>query len=156
MNSEKNPGRILLVSLLMVVLGIVVQVVSSYVLDFILRYFPSLQADYSELLTNLTRPTVLRILYVALFAPIMEELIFRYGIMNLVGRFAPFIVANLVQAALFGLYHFDFVQSSYAFLLGLLIGYVVKRYHSVYYGILFHISINVTGLIMTYCSTLIS
>ncbi len=150
MISRKVPPfcRILTRSLLMIALGIVIQLASAFFLTAILRSFPALQSDYSELLSRLKTPGLLRILYVAFLAPIAEEMIFRYGLLRLGERFLPFFLANLIQAVLFGFYHGNPVQIVYASLLGLLFGFLVRKTGNVWYVILLHVTINVTGLLL--------
>ena len=66
-------------------------------------------------------------LYMGLGAPVVEEIVFRGFIMRSLEhqgkRFA--IVAS---AILFGLFHGNFVQSPYAFAVGLVLGYVTMEY----------------------------
>ncbi|MFQ7713992.1 MAG: type II CAAX prenyl endopeptidase Rce1 family protein [Agathobacter rectalis] len=40
----------------------------------------------------------------------------------------PFALANLMQAALFGLFHLNWIQGIYAFALGIVLGYVRTRW----------------------------
>ena len=71
--------------------------------------------------------TVSMFLYSALFAPIAEELLFRGYILRTLRpygkRFAIF-----ASAVLFGLFHGNLVQTPYAILVGLLLGYVTVEY----------------------------
>lgn len=66
-------------------------------------------------------------LYSAIFAPIAEELLFRGYILRSLRpygkRFAIF-----GSAVLFGLFHGNLLQTPYAFLVGLLLGYVTVEY----------------------------
>ena len=67
-------------------------------------------------------------LYVCLAAPIFEELVFRglmlHGLMPYGRRFAV-----VMSALFFGLYHGSPLQSMYAILVGLVLGYVAAEYH---------------------------
>ena len=71
--------------------------------------------------------TLSMFLYSALFAPIAEELLFRGYILRTLRpygkRFAIF-----ASAVLFGLFHGNLVQTPYAILVGLLLGYVTVEY----------------------------
>ena len=71
--------------------------------------------------------TLSMFLYSAIFAPIAEELLFRGYILRTLRpygkRFAIF-----ASAFLFGLFHGNLVQAPYAFLVGLLLGYVTVEY----------------------------
>lgn len=83
-------------------------------------------------------------------APIGEELIFR-GVAFYYARKAVsgmshqtlgFWIANVVQAFLFGLLHMNIIQGTYAFLLGLVLGYMVHRYGTILPGIVGHFLFN--------------
>ena len=50
---------------------------------------------------------------------------------------------------MFGLYHGNFLQTVYAFALGLLMIYVYERFHTLLAPILFHIGSNALGILMT-------
>jgi membrane protease YdiL (CAAX protease family) len=54
----------------------------------------------------------------------------------------PFYVANITQAILFALLHMNLIQIIYAFPLGLIFGYVTKKYRSLIPAILLHALIN--------------
>lgn len=56
--------------------------------------------------------------------------------------------ANVLQAVLFALMHGNLVQSSYAFLAGLLLGTVVKRYGKLSAAIWCHFAVNASGLFL--------
>ena len=49
---------------------------------------------------------------------------------------------NILQALFFGIAHLNLVQGSYAFLIGLLAGYLVLRCRSIWAGIAFHMLFN--------------
>ena len=91
-------------------------------------------------------PTVAAVL----IAPFGEELIFR-GVMyhyacNIVGamqdRRKAFYIANTIQALAFGIFHGNLVQGTYAFFLGLVLGYLRERFGSIWASILAHMLIN--------------
>ena len=62
--------------------------------------------------------------YAMIFAPLIEEIVFRLIFLRAGKMIMPFWAANLVQAVLFGLYHTMTIQKIYAFILGLIIGCV--------------------------------
>jgi membrane protease YdiL (CAAX protease family) len=64
---------------------------------------------------------------VVLIAPIAEELCFRGLMFNRLLAAFPFWTANVIQAAVFGLIHFSLIQSIYAFLFGLMLGWIYHR-----------------------------
>lgn len=70
-------------------------------------------------------------LYVCLAAPITEELLFRGLVMRSVEPYGKKF-AIVVSAVLFGLYHGSPVQTPYAILVGLVLGYVAMEYNVVW------------------------
>lgn len=85
-----------------------------------------------------------------LLAPLGEELIFRgvafyyarKAVSGMGNPRAEFWIANCLQALLFGIYHMNLVQGIYAFVIGLVLGYLYQRYHSVIPGMLAHLVFN--------------
>ena len=67
-------------------------------------------------------------LYASFVAPITEELIFRGYIQGALSRYGKKF-SILCSAFLFGIFHGNLVQTPYAFLAGLLLGYVAAEYH---------------------------
>ena len=80
--------------------------------------------------------TVSMFLYVALFAPVFEEILFRGLILH---NLLPYgkKIAIVGSAFLFGMFHGNLVQSPYAFLVGLVLGYVTVEY-SIVWAIALH------------------
>lgn len=86
-------------------------------------------------------------------APISEELIFRGITKNLAQKaFRGFWISNIIQSLFFGIAHLDWIQGIYAFLLGLLLGYLCEKYHSLYASMLMHLIFNFFG---TYLASLL-
>lgn len=143
------------VLLLLVLLGIGCQFFASGVISAISRVFPEAFKEYGELMdTNYQGNLVIVVLYLVFLAPVMEELIFRGVTMAKSREALPFIGANLLQAALFGIYHWNPVQSTYAFLNGLIFGYIYKKFRTLLAPILLHIVINASSfLIMSFKET---
>lgn len=85
-----------------------------------------------------------------LLAPLGEELIFRgvafyyarRAVSDMRNPKAAFWIANGIQALLFGIYHMNLVQGIYAFVIGLALGYLCQKYHSVIPGMLAHLVFN--------------
>jgi len=66
-------------------------------------------------------------LYIGLFAPIGEEILFRGLILRSLQPFGKKFTI-LASAILFGLFHGNIVQSPYAFAVGLVLGYTAVEY----------------------------
>jgi hypothetical protein len=72
-------------------------------------------------------PFPLLLLTVCIIVPVAEELCFRGLMFNQLSRAFSFWTANIIQAAVFGLIHGTPVQIGYAFLFGLLLGWIYHR-----------------------------
>lgn len=133
--------------LLTAVAGLMTQVVASYLLTLILDgFFPETASQYASSVSVLLIITPYMLFRVCVLFPVIEELVFRLGILGLLKRWMPFFAANTLQALLFGIYHGNLVQGIYAFLLGLLIGYIYRIAGGVLYTIVFHMFINLAGM----------
>ncbi len=85
--------------------------------------------------------TVSMYLYVGILAPISEEILFRGLIQRLMMPYGK-KAAIFCSAFLFGLFHGNLVQSPYAFLIGLILGYVTAE-HSILWAIVLHMLNNI-------------
>lgn len=116
-------------------------------MDFLM---PQAIENYNQLVegSGMTQYSVTWFIATILLAPFVEELVFRGLTMRLFRRAgAPFFVANLLQAALFGLYHMNLVQGLYAFILGLFMGYLANHYHTLTISMAFHAFFNLMGTV---------
>jgi membrane protease YdiL (CAAX protease family) len=84
--------------------------------------------DLDKSLRQMRGPMLaLAILVIGIVGPIAEELLFRgYVQTRLRERWGP-VPAVLIAAALFGFLHFDLIHSTFAFGLGLALGYATER-----------------------------
>ena len=81
--------------------------------------------------------------------PVTEEIIFRGLILGYLRRAgAGFILANLIQAVCFGIYHQNLVQGIYAVVMGFLLGYLADRYESLLAPMLLHFLFNLFGTVL--------
>ena len=65
--------------------------------------------------------------------------------MKYAAKAMPVVMANIMQAFLFGLFHANMIQGTYAFVVGLFCGYVCYKGGSLYLSILFHMMFNLWG-----------
>lgn len=123
------------VFLLSAILGLGLFLVSSIV--------PVDQNEYDELFPASLTTNPLFIISVCFGAPLSEELVFRGGIERVLLKWKsnPWI-AIMVSAAAFSLAHGNMVQSPFAFVLGIAIGWIYYRTGSVWPGICIHFIIN--------------
>lgn len=87
------------------------------------------------------------LLFAVIFAPIVEELIFRRAVINRLRKYGD-KTAILVSALLFALAHGNLSQFFYALGLGILFGYVYARTGKLRYSIGLHMTINFLGTFM--------
>lgn len=86
---------------------------------------------------------------VGIIAPIAEEFLFRGVVFNtLKKKFSP-AWTIVIQGILFGVFHLNLVQGSYATLLGIVFGYVTYKTKSLWPAIIMHIVNNSMSFIIT-------
>lgn len=163
-----------------VVIGLSMQVVISYLCDGVLSLLPEAAADYSELVeeTGMGDTSYLAVLTTVLGAPFCEELLVR-GIIfefslrafnpqcrplwkrrRLVrpqdGAMVPWAApstwgiaaAIVLQAAIFGFMHMNWVQGCYAGAAALIFGWVLVTTGKLRYTILLHFAFNAGSYLM--------
>ena len=124
------------------------QFIISYLVMIFSMVIPSAVEEYSELMemAGIDDVTLVMILYAVIFGPIVEEVIFRGVTLYYARKFTKrFWLANIVQALAFGIMHMNLIQGIYAFLLGLLLGGIYQRFHSLYASICMHMIFNLFG-----------
>ena len=139
--SEPTIGKVTL-------LAIGIQYATSLVFVFFILFAPDLMDAYTDLVdsSGLTDYGVLWFVSTIILPPLVEELAFRGIATTLLLRGgAPFVVANALQALAFGAFHMDPVQGSYAFIMGFVLGYLVRHYGSLFPAVLAHAVFNLMG-----------
>lgn len=128
------------------------QFAAGYIANFTAIIRPDWYAQYSQLFdsSGINDLTFLTVLYSVILAPVCEELIFRGVTMRCARKALPFWLANIMQAALFGLFHLNWIQGIYAFALGIVLGYVCERGGSIYYSIGLHFLFNLWGTLSVF------
>lgn len=124
----------------MLMLGLSLQFLISLCLTAVLSLIPEgMSSQYDALLESLVGGnTWISIVVTVIIAPFAEELLFRGVTLKMGERCVPFFAANIIQAFLFGVYHLNIFQGVYAFVLGLVLGFVVHYFHSIWPAILLH------------------
>lgn len=134
---------------LLVVLAIGCQFFISGFMSLIQQYFQKLFEDYAEQLEKLDGGNIIIVIILSVFiAPFTEELIFRGMILRRARKTMPFIIANLVQALLFGIYHWNVIQGIYAAFLGFLLGIIYYKFRSILAPMLLHACINASSYLI--------
>lgn len=112
---------------------------------------PDLIHEYEEMIESAGLGIdPLAILTSIFIAPIGEELLcrgvtFHYAdkvVKGMTNQRVAFWIANSMQALMFAIMHANLVQGSYTFFMGLGLGWLRQRYHSLYPSMLAHFAIN--------------
>ena len=82
-----------------------------------------------------------------IFIPYIEGIIFRGIVQKRLANIMNFWAAIFVQAAIFGWLHLDIVHGLYAFILGIIMGYVCLKFDYIFYAIFIHIIFNWANII---------
>lgn len=148
MQRNYQSGFTLLTILTLVITAFGIQFVGDSIVSIMDRITPTFAASYHEQIATMgigQSLAPLMLLYVVVLGPIMEELAFR-GLIYRFSRLAlPFWGANVLQAALFGIFHANLVQAIYAFIFGLVLGYIAHRGRGIRYSLFTHIAVNALG-----------
>ena len=99
-------------------------------------------ADFSMYEYNFILQSLLPILLI----PICEELLFRDIIFGYLRKNYNIVLAIIVQALLFGIYHLEIVQGIYATLFGIILALAYIYCNSLWGSIILHITFNLFGL----------
>lgn len=128
-------------------LGIIVNTIISVIVNLLPENW-IISDSYSNLTSYISvkDTPILAILAIGILAPIVEELVFRFSIIYLF-REKSLKYQIFISAFLFGLAHMNVIQSTYAFLIGLLLAYMYTRKYNLLETILFHITVNTSSLI---------
>lgn len=148
-------------------LGVGLQFVLGVALTLILPLFPDVMDEYTELMDSAGAGSsdfsLLSVLSVTVLAAVGEEIVCRgvmleYALRAVSGYRGPashapindrmFWIANALQAAAFGLLHLNIVQSTYAYFLGLAMGWVYWKTRDLRYPMVLHLSINAASYII--------
>ncbi|MBQ5484806.1 MAG: CPBP family intramembrane metalloprotease [Lachnospiraceae bacterium] len=132
------------------------QLVCTFVTDALSVLYPEWLAVYESMMkssgfgTDSVNPWVVvaTILYGCIIGPVTEELVFRGLTLGYMKKSSKFFTANVLQALLFAGFHMNMLQASYAFLLGLMLGYIAYRTGSVMVTILLHIGFNASSFLL--------
>lgn len=128
-----------------IVMGGLLQIAISGALNLIYVWKPEWLREYLQMMQTigLGDMTFLVILASVILAPIGEELLCRGIMLKLAEKVTNrFWLANILQALAFGVIHGNLVQGSYAFILGLVFGYVYGKYRNIWICMLLHAVIN--------------
>lgn len=112
------------------------------------RFFQEAMREYEDIIQSVgsdeSRISLL-IAGVVVAGPIMEELLFRGIVQGELQRVMKARYAIFLSALIFGIFHGNFIQSAYAFMVGLVLGYAYWKSRSMILSISLHIVFNFLG-----------
>lgn len=127
-------------------------IATNVALDIVNTLFPKLMENYSQIMDalGLSEMSALILIIAVIGAPVVEEICYRGMTLYLFEKAFnnKFWIANICQALLFGIVHGNIVQGTYAFIFGLVLGYIRKRYDSLYASVLGHFLFNLFGTVV--------
>lgn len=124
--------------------GVVMCLLSTGIVGIEQYLLPKVVENYIDMIESVDIGNdVLSTIAAVCLAPVGEELVCRGLVLYYAKKSLPrFFLANILQAAMFGLMHMNWVQGIYAFAIGLMLGYLTERYHSLLPAILLHFTVN--------------
>lgn len=135
----------------LVPLTFAVEHAASLLMGIIAVIAPSAMNNYAELVetSGLNEYSPMWVVATLILPPLVEETIFRGLILQYLKRAgACFIVANLIQSVLFGIFHMNLVQGIYTAAFGFLLGYLTWRYQSLLVPMAMHALFNFFGTVV--------
>jgi len=93
---------------------------------------------------------ILELISIALFAAVIEEILFRGIVLKRLSKMMKPTFAVILSAVIFGIIHFDLVQSSYAFVVGLVLGLVYVWFDSIWLVIAIHFTYNGINVVLNH------
>lgn len=130
--------------LVVVLVGILLNLLANGTVVLESIFVPSIVETYMQLAEIAGLGTDPFVIFAAIcLAPLGEELLCRGLTMKYAEKaFGNFWVANVLQAIVFGVMHANWVQGIYAFLIGLALGYMTKKYNSIIPAMICHFVVN--------------
>lgn len=128
--------------------GIFLNIVLTTALNHMVQFLPESMVDDLLSSTNTAiynQPVLVVFLGTGILIPIMEEIVFRYGVCGTLAR-SNKAIALIASSLIFGLIHGNPIQNTYAAALGFLLGYIYLKYDNIWYPIILHVTINSTSL----------
>lgn len=130
-----------------IVLGVLLSLGLNMLISYIISY--SGFNDYSKVENILFSGVfVLRLLCLGIIVPVCEELLFRGVLIKRLTEKMSYNAAIFVSAFLFGVYHMNLIQFCYAFMMGIIMGFVMKRENNIFAPVCFHMGANVVMIVL--------
>lgn len=133
------------------VLTFAMQHVMSIIFALIAIILPKAMEAYTNMVedSGMSDYSLMWVVSTLILPPLTEEIIFRGLIQGYLKKArTPFLLANLIQAVMFGIFHMNLVQGIYAGLLGLTLGYLAERYGTLIAPMFMHLLFNLFGTVL--------
>lgn len=91
-------------------------------------------------------PFIVVIICTGILGPILEEILFRGIVYNRLKSFNSNMKSIILTSLIFSIFHFDIINSIYAFFTSFILIYLYEKYNTLYAPILMHIFLNSTIL----------
>ena len=130
-----------------------------FLMQFLATYSPTIKSSLESFIQHdkiFNANPILTFISVAILAPIVEEIIFRGIIFNEASKYKGGAFPIIISALLFGLAHMQPIQIVYAFIVGLIFGFVYSKTHSLPIVMFLHMLNNLLTLFPEPFSTFIS
>jgi membrane protease YdiL (CAAX protease family) len=85
---------------------------------------------------------------IAITPAIFEELTFRGVMYNLSATILPERFVIVLTACLFAIMHLSLVSMLWLLPFGIFLGYLRKKYNTLWYGVVFHFAFNLTAVVI--------
>lgn len=135
----------------LVIFGLALNIVMEMLLSLLnqLSFLKSFFDSYNQV-SNLIfgGGFALSLLAVGVLGPMFEEILFRGLVFGELRKITKVRTAIFIQALIFGIYHMNVVQGSYAFVIGIMLGFIYYRSNSIYASMIVHITINSSSVLI--------
>lgn len=131
--------------------GVAFNIFVALALTYVVRYTPvkTLLPGYEKVSVSLFSGNKFwMILSICIVVPVFEEIFFRGLLFNELKKNMPLVLAIILQAGIFGLFHMNWIQGSYAFILGVISSLLLVWTRSMWASIIMHMFFNTTSVIL--------
>ena len=137
------------VFLTLIIIGLALQLLVSLIIVVFADVFQGVFSEYKLMEKAIfDKASVMYIIAAAVLGPLAEELIFRRFTLDILKEEFDIRIAIVIQALIFGVYHGNIIQFVYATLMGILFGFLVKKYESIVPGLLMHMVVNASFFLL--------
>lgn len=133
-------------------LGMAMCVTANFAANSIVNFlyvFGIAPPDYPEMLEPTPVSLLLNLFVIAVLPAILEEMVYRGFILQTLRRYGDGL-AILVSAILFGLMHGNILQIPFAFLIGLVMGFMVVQTGNIWMAVALHFTNNAIAVLLDY------